>query len=326
MNDYRPFLAYVGVVIAIAGAGSLALSRYNSKRTWLRVTIACTVTLFLAINGYATFQRNEVWKSDETLWHDVVQKSPGNGRGLMAYGIQLLNKGDYSGALTYFRRAQELTPNYYFLVINLAIAENATKQTEQAERHFRQALAMAPTYPDSYIYYARFLVAHGRVEEARPLLRRALELSPADVTARELWQAIEERGAQTEAQEANKLLLEGRVAEAMVRYEAALKIAPDAAPVLSNYAWALSTAPDPALRNGAKALDLAQRADQLAGGKNPVFIRTMAAAYAELGHFDEARLTAERARQFALEQQNSALADKLSKDLYYYQHSHPLHR
>ena len=91
------------------------------------------VALFLGANAYATFQRNKVWKTEETLWHDVVLKSPRNGRGLMTYGITLVNNGDFSRALDYLRRAQQLTPPYLMLLINLAIAEDATKQTAPAE-------------------------------------------------------------------------------------------------------------------------------------------------------------------------------------------------
>ena len=44
------------------------------------------------------------------FWHDVVVKSPHNGRGLMTYGITLVNNRDFAGALGYLRRAQEFTP------------------------------------------------------------------------------------------------------------------------------------------------------------------------------------------------------------------------
>jgi tetratricopeptide (TPR) repeat protein len=71
-------------------------------------------------------------------------------------------------------------------LINLAIAENATKQSAAAEQHFKDALGLAPLSPDSYIYYARYLLSHSRADEARALLRRALELSPTDLTAHEL--------------------------------------------------------------------------------------------------------------------------------------------
>jgi tetratricopeptide (TPR) repeat protein len=186
MNDYRTFLPYIGLVIAIAGAAALLVARLDPQRSWMKVAATCAVALFLCASAYATFQRNKVWETEETLWHDVVLKSPRNGRGLMAYGIQLMNKGDFDGALDYLHRAQQLTPQYSELLINLAIAENATKQSVAAEQHFKDALRLAPAVPDSSIFYARYLLQRSRADEARALLRRALELSPTDLTAREL--------------------------------------------------------------------------------------------------------------------------------------------
>ncbi len=98
----------------------------------------------------------------------------------------LVNNGDFAGALDYLHRAQQLMPQYSVLLINLAIAENATKQSAAAEQHFKDALRLAPSFPDSYTYYARYLLSHSRVDEARALLHSALELSPTDLTAREL--------------------------------------------------------------------------------------------------------------------------------------------
>src|SRR5947209_14449300 len=170
--------------MCVLGAAALLVARLDRQRR--KIAAACAVMLFLFANGYATFQRNKVWKSEETLWHDVVLKSPGNGRGLMNYGNTLMARGDYKGALDYFHRAQQLTPQYSVLLINLAIAEDATKQSAAAEEHFKDALRLAPASPDSYTYYARYLISHSRAEEARVFLRSALELSPTDLTAREL--------------------------------------------------------------------------------------------------------------------------------------------
>ena len=115
----------------------------------------------------------------------------------MNYGNTLMAKGDYAGALDYFHRAEPLTPHYSVLMINLAIAEDATKQSAQAEQHFKDALRLAPSSPDSYTYYARYLLSHSRVDEARAFLQSALELSPTDLTARDLL-------AQADAQAVNQ--------------------------------------------------------------------------------------------------------------------------
>src|SRR5439155_6998067 len=186
MNDHRTFFPYIGLVIAVAGAVSLLINRQVRYSLWAKVAAAVAVGLFLGGSGYATFQRNKVWKTEESLWHDVVTKSPRNPRGLMNYGNTLMARGDYEGALDYFHRALALAPQYSFLMINLAIAENATKQSAAAEQHFKDALRLAPSSPDSYTYYARYLLSHSRAEEARFFLRSALELSSTDVTAREL--------------------------------------------------------------------------------------------------------------------------------------------
>jgi tetratricopeptide (TPR) repeat protein len=82
-------------------------------------------------------------------------------------------------------------------MINLAIAEDATKQSAQAEQHFKEALRLAPSSPDSYTYYARYLLAHSRTDEARAFLQSALELSPTDLTAHDLL-------AQADAQAPNQ--------------------------------------------------------------------------------------------------------------------------
>ncbi len=325
MNDYRTFLPYMGLAMSIAGAAALLVERSKSWRKGAKIAALSTVVLILCASGYATFQRNKVWENEETLWHDVAIKSPQNGRGLMAYGIQLLNKGDNTGALDYFHRAQRLTPRYYELLINLAVAENATGQSAAAEQHFKEALRIAPSYPDSYIYYARYLLAHSRGDEARPLLRRALELSPSDLTARDLLQETGTGAAATHTKEGDALLREMKFREAIAEYEAALEIAPQFVPALNNFAWLLSTCPNASLRNGTKALELASRANQAARGQSPVYLRTLAAAYAENGDFPIANETAQRAWELARSQQNAVLASSLKKDGARYRKNLPLH-
>ncbi len=60
-------------------------------------------------------------------------------------------------------------------------------------------------------------------------------------------------------------------------------------------AWLLATSPDDALRDGPEAVRLAERACAAAGGQDPTFLRTLAVAYAEVGRFEPALATIERA-------------------------------
>jgi Flp pilus assembly protein TadD len=87
---------------------------------------------------------------------------------------------------------------------------------------------------------------------------------------------------------ADALLNVGRQAEAIQEYEKALKAEPKDEGVLNNLAWVLCTSPDDKLRNGRRALELANEVCKQTDYKLPHILSTLAAAYAEMGDFDNA--------------------------------------
>jgi tetratricopeptide (TPR) repeat protein len=109
------------------------------------------------------------------------------------------------------------------------------------------------------------------------------------------------------------------------RVQKALHIKTDYAEAQNNLAGVLATAPQASLRNGNKALKLAQQANQLTGGENPIILNTLAAAYAEAGRFPEAVETAQRALQLAETQANITLADAIRSQMKLYQAGLPYH-
>jgi tetratricopeptide (TPR) repeat protein len=116
---------------------------------------------------------------------------------------------------------------------------------------------------------------------------------------------------------------EGHIDEAIACWQKSLEIAPRSPAILNSLAWVLSTCSDAHLRNGSRAIQLAQEADQLAGGKNPVFARTLAAAYAESGRFNDATGTAQRALELAVGKNDFALASELRMDIDLYRMNFP---
>jgi tetratricopeptide (TPR) repeat protein len=124
------------------------------------------------------------------------------------------------------------------------------------------------------------------------------------------------------------LLQKGQVDEAVIHFQKALAVQPglvEAQNDLARSAWIMATSPDAAVRNGTKAVELAQQADQLSGGKNPLMAATLAAAYAEAGKFGDAIATAQRALQLADGQKNATLVAALEAQLKLYQAGSPFH-
>lgn len=189
-NEHRPFLSYIGLSLAVVWGVALLVERWSIARPRLRPMLmrAAVVLALVAVGGNAvgTFERNKVYLTEESLWRDVTEKSPANGRGLMNYGLSQMNRGRYAEAKQLFDRALVYNPNYSTLEVNLAIVTDRLGQKDVAEAHFARALQLAPNEPSSHFFFARWLVEQGQATDAVPHLHRAIELSPADMAARHL--------------------------------------------------------------------------------------------------------------------------------------------
>ncbi|MGF7079552.1 tetratricopeptide repeat protein [Mucilaginibacter sp. UYCu711] len=183
LNDHRMFFPFVGLLISISWTVALLIKSYLPK---FKIALSIMLGVILTISAYATWQRNEVWYNEETLWHDVTIKSPNNGRGLMNYGLSKMAAGDYATADIYYTRALKLLPSYFSLYVNLGILKAATGQPALAESYFKMGQAYGSNYPDAYIYYARFLNQQHRYPEAITNLQRAIALSFGNIYARTL--------------------------------------------------------------------------------------------------------------------------------------------
>jgi hypothetical protein len=183
-NDHRVYFPFVGLTLAVVWAAALGLR--DSHRHARRIAASATVVVLLLALTYGTHRRNEVWRTEESLWLDVTRKSPENGRGLMTYGVIQMGKGNLAAAQEYFERALQYAPQYPYLHVNLGILKGSLGESAEAERHFLEAQRYDPQNPVSYFYYARWLASVGQSDEAIAQVRRAVELSPAHADAREL--------------------------------------------------------------------------------------------------------------------------------------------
>jgi len=118
-------------------------------------------------------------------------------------------------------------------------------------------------------------------------------------------------------------LRQGQAGEAAADFQKALELQPDNADAHKCLAWMLATCPEASVRNGARAIELAQQAEQLSGGKDPAILATLAAAYAEAGRFPDALTTVQKALALATAQTNTAVTDALQTQIKCYQAGSP---
>jgi len=219
--------------------------------------------------------------------------------------------GYWTDSATLFRHALAVTENNWLAHIKLGTALVRKGQLDEAVSQFQEALRLNPDYFDALDNLGYALAAKGKFGEAIEDYHMAIQI---DSNRPEPFLHLGVALGQL-----------GRTREAVVQYQTALRLNPNLAGALNNLAWALATSPDAVLRNGTEAVRLAEHACELTHDSEPLFVGTLAAAYAEAGRFPEAVATAEKAEQLATAAGQSAVAAKNRQLLGLYQAGKPYH-
>ena len=336
--DHYQYVASIGL-IALAAAG---ITLAFKTKPFLK--LACCGALLLTL-GTLTWRQCGMYTNLETLWRDTLAKNPDCWLAHNNLGLLLNNQGRNEEAMEHYRKAVQIDPNDFEALYNLGIALAAQGQFNEAIENFRKAIQIKPNDCDALNNLGIALAAQGRFDEAFENFRKAIQINPNDCDALDnLGTALAERGQFDEAIENYHKAIQinsnrpqtffhlgtilgqsGRTREAVVQYREALRLNPNLAGALNNLAWILASNPDDELRNGAEAVRLAERACELTHYGKPVFIGTLAAAYAEARRFGEAVETAKRALNLNATQNNQPLAEAIQTRLKLYEINVPYH-
>jgi tetratricopeptide (TPR) repeat protein len=124
-------------------------------------------------------------------------------------------------------------------------------------------------------------------------------------------------------QTGTELIKQGKWRAAAERFERVLKTATDNRFTLNNLAWIMATAEDARLRDGPRAVLLAEKALRLSTDHKANAQETLAAAYAEAGRFDDALRTARAALATARNMGDNSFVKQLSLQISFYQSRRP---
>ena len=211
---------------------------------------------------------------------------------------------------TLFKHALAVTTNNDVAENNLGIVYLRKGNLDEAISLLQAAVDLRPDNSPAHENLAKALLQKGHVTDALIHYRKLLELQPDNIEVHNIVGTV--------------LIQQGRIREGVEEWQKVLEIQPDNGNAMSNLAWVLATSPDDSLRDGAKAVQLAEQAMRISGRRIPVLFRTLAAAYAERGQFSEAIQTAQQGIELANTQGNSELATELSGNIALYQERRPL--
>lgn len=229
---------------------------------------------------------------------ELLVASPRLARAQMLLGVVRMEMGVTNAALQLLRQATTNDPASSDAFYSLGYGLLRAGEGAAAEVAFRRALELNPTDPDALLRLSDLLAGRMAWPEAAERLEQLARLHPDAVE-------IQYRAARA-------LALAGRPAEARARLEACLALDGSDVRALNDLSWLLATCRDDAVRDGARALELALQADGLTQYRDPVVIDSLAASYAALGDFGGAVEAARRALPLAPEPLAGCIARRLA--------------
>ena len=240
--------------------------------------------------------------------------------------------GQAGEALARFDQAVALNPRSPVAHSGRGDALAVLGQLEQAELAYRQAVAADGSSLRARLRLARTLLCLERPDEAAACLA-----GPVDGQARKQVESMLELSRKmAQALQALatdpadppgltalvRLQLElGNGRRAVDHLRAAVARRPDSTVLLNALAWQLATWPDELVRDGGEAVELAERACRMTGNARPDYLSTLAAAYAELGRFEDAVRTVRTALDLVAD--SGPERDLLERRLATYQEGRP---
>jgi tetratricopeptide (TPR) repeat protein len=188
-NDHRMFFPFVGLALAVVWELRLLLFKRTARLTvhpvLVKAALGLVAVVFVA-EAVGTHVRNDVWRTEESLWRDVTVKSPNNGRGWLNYGSAFASNKEYARALPLLQHAETMLPYDAVLQTNLAVSYAGLGRDDEAEQHFLRSIDVAPGTSDPEMYYGRWLESRHRLAEAQQHAENAVRLNPISFLARYL--------------------------------------------------------------------------------------------------------------------------------------------
>jgi protein O-mannosyl-transferase len=259
VSDHLQYLPLIALT-SLAGA---AIASLPGRRVFF-----CGMIAVLAVLSVLSFQRAEVFSTEEGLLRDTLAKNPAAWPAHNDLGVILARQGKVPAAAEQFKAALRWKPNEPEALANLAECDAVQGRFVEAGTEYQTLLRLKPDNAALHEGLANVLGNSGDVAGAVGHLKIALRFAPKTSTRLALADLLIQRREYRAAGE---------------QYRRVLSVEAKNLNALNNLACVLISCPDRSARDGEEAVKLAERACQLSAFKEPGFTKTLAVARAEQG-------------------------------------------
>jgi tetratricopeptide (TPR) repeat protein len=176
IDEYRVYRPSMGAIISFATFAFLLLTRIKGET--LRKLVTAFMIMIPIVFAYEAHARNKVWKTQVSLWEDVVKKSPNKSRPHNNLGLAYSSVGQYDKAIQEYWTVLELRPDSADAHNNLGLAYSYSGMYDEAIKQYIEALEHQPNFAQAHNNLGLAYEYKGQVEKAIEQYRLALKIRP----------------------------------------------------------------------------------------------------------------------------------------------------
>jgi serine/threonine-protein kinase len=241
---------------AASSLGGYPLSAYHAMRGRMR-------------------QARDEFEAASDDFDKAVELDPDDPRAWLARGQFHAETGQLESALEDFSEAIDSRPDLVDGYLNRAQLRALLQEFDEALDDLSEAIRWSPDNPLPLLQRGQLLLFLERHADARHDFDALIELGPEQALGYHMRSYCWGKANEYERKRED--------------LELAVKFAPEWSDPCNSLAWLLATCPDPALRDGERAVEIGRRALKCASEQTkPACLDTLAAALAEAGNFAEA--------------------------------------
>jgi Tfp pilus assembly protein PilF len=166
--DHRVYISLFGFCACVAYLVHLLTEKFRSADFALRISFGLLIILFT----FATYKRNETWKSELNLWSDAAQKSPQKIRTHLNLAGSYFNSKQYDLAIQEYQFVRSLNPANPQIYAGLGISYLRKRELDLAEPAFKKALELDPNLIDAKTGLGIIRYTQNRYAEALDYFRQ----------------------------------------------------------------------------------------------------------------------------------------------------------
>jgi len=209
MADRYAYISFIGLYVIIAWSLPGLLSAWRYKMAVLTTLSIVFLLLLMA----TTFKQVQYWKNSITLFEhtiDVTDQNPGIHNNL---GVVLKERGRTEDAIKHYTEALRIKPNYSLAHNNIGYALADQGKINAAIKHYKMALKYKTDFAHAHNNLGNALASQGMTEEALSHYTKALRIKPDYA---EVYNNI-----------GVSLYSLGDIEKAIIQFKEALRIKPD---------------------------------------------------------------------------------------------------